>query len=114
MVMVVGIFSAAPAVLGNWIIVRGISNIWATRRFPVCSLRKFAAVHLGLLALSLLAFGADFHDSRSWETGLAAYVWFASLVTMTIANYCAHRWKCSLALSPPSTLARKTLRHPKV
>jgi hypothetical protein len=108
MVMVVGIFSSAPAVVGNWIIVRGISNIWATRCSPVCSLRKFAAVHLGLLALSMLAFGADFHDSRSWKTGPAAYVWFASLVTMTIANYCAHRWKCSRAISPYPAPAGKT------
>ncbi len=77
---------APLAVLANWIIVRGFSNFKKTRMKPVVSMARFWFVHLSLLALSLSAFAPT-----NLTVGPSVYVWFASLLIMTSANYCALR-----------------------
>jgi hypothetical protein len=106
--MGVGIFAGSAAVLANWIIIRGVFNFKAGRKKPVENLKWFAITHLLLLGLALFAFRTNwdmFYNEggvgvRGWLVGPAAYVWFASLVIMTIANYCAYRWRQTAASAP--------------
>jgi hypothetical protein len=100
---------APLAVPANWIIVRGLSNFKKTHAKPVVSMARFWFVHLSLLALSLSALAPT-----NLTVGPSVYIWFASLLIMTSANYCAYcrqHAAQSKALGKASATARIYLEH---